>query len=261
MERALTREGYRVFIATNGREGLNMLFQERPHCIVLDVVLPEMNGYEVCRHIRNSKMSSLPIIMVSTKNTALDKSWAIRQGATHYLVKPFNPEDLAGLVKQTLAQQPSPAPELPPLPPIPPTIQQHSPVAARPVSTLHTRNTGPDIPVLDPLQVSGKMPTFEPAGNKDRKDKIPGYIPQRPEGADLLWGRSPHFLFSADQPTRTLYEAIDGKRPIKALCELTRMSQEEVVKILRSLLIQHRIQICDTNGKVLHSAVLFTERL
>ncbi|MBO0782580.1 MAG: response regulator, partial [Ktedonobacteraceae bacterium] len=110
MERALHGEGYQILIATDGREGLAMAIQEQPHCIILDVVLPGMNGFEVCRTLRTRpKYRDLPIIMVSTKNTPLDKSWALRQGATHYLAKPFKPNDILELVKGALLRYAPPA--------------------------------------------------------------------------------------------------------------------------------------------------------
>src|SRR5882724_11188945 len=66
MSRALQQVGYQVISVMNGREGLNRVISERPDCLILDVVLPDMNGYEICRHLRSlPAFKQLPIIMVS----------------------------------------------------------------------------------------------------------------------------------------------------------------------------------------------------
>lgn len=311
MERALQTAGYQALIATDGREGLTMALQEQPHCIILDVVLPGMNGFEVCRHLRNSTdMRGVPIIMVSTKNTSLDKSWAMRQGATQYLVKPFKPEEFVDRVKEVLLRHVSqestvpppshlpPFESLPPLEPLspvsprhrqasrpahdPPSIEPLSPSSAQPRQTGPIRPVNPfnaappersrmpsdadqpfsgKVPAYQQQQQSPPPPTVQSSSERTERYPVNKLVPQRPEGADRLWGSSPHLLFSADQATRTLYESIDGRRNIEQLCLAVRMVPEDVIKILRSLLIQHRIQICDPTGKVLHSAVLFSERL
>lgn len=110
MESTLTKEGYTVRIAGNGREGLAMLVQECPHCVVLDVVLPGMSGYEICRLVRSKPiLQRLPVLMVSTKNTPLDKTWALRQGATNYLVKPFQNDEFINTIKAAIAGYTPPA--------------------------------------------------------------------------------------------------------------------------------------------------------
>lgn len=110
MESILKKEGYTVRTAGDGREGLTMLTRECPHCVVLDVVLPGMSGYEICRLLRSkSVFQGLPIIMVSTKNTSLDKTWALRQGATDYMVKPFKEDELLSMVKAAIADYKPPS--------------------------------------------------------------------------------------------------------------------------------------------------------
>ena len=104
MKHALEQAGYQVVIAANGQEGLRKVFQERPHCIILDVVLPGgMSGFGLCRQIRTLDPQRLfSIIMVSTKDTALDRSWGLRQGADRYLPKPFTEEVLVQTVEEVL---------------------------------------------------------------------------------------------------------------------------------------------------------------
>ena len=106
MARALQKAGYQVITASNGHEGWIKAMQERPHCLVLDVVLPGMSGFSLCRQLRAiDPQHSLSIIMVSTKNTPLDSHWGLRQGADRYLPKPFSEETLVQTVNEVLAER------------------------------------------------------------------------------------------------------------------------------------------------------------
>ena len=103
ISQALRKAGYFVITAADGKEGLSKAFQERPHCLILDVVLPGMSGFGVCRHLRAmDPQHNLSIIMVSNKNTQLDQSWGLRQGADRYLPKPFTEETLVRTVEEVL---------------------------------------------------------------------------------------------------------------------------------------------------------------
>lgn len=103
MTRALEKAGYRVITASNGNEGLQKTLYERPQCIVVDVVLPGISGFSLCRQIRAlDPHRRIPIIMVSTKNTPLDQSWGLRQGADRYLPKPFSDEALVQTVNEVM---------------------------------------------------------------------------------------------------------------------------------------------------------------
>ncbi len=103
MTRALEKAGYRVITASNGNEGLQKTLHERPHCVVVDVVLPGISGFGLCRQIRSlDPQRRIPIIMVSTKNTPLDHSWGLRQGADRYLPKPFTDEALVHTVREVM---------------------------------------------------------------------------------------------------------------------------------------------------------------
>jgi DNA-binding response OmpR family regulator len=103
MTRALEKAGYRVITASNANEGLQKILHERPHCVIVDVVLPGTSGFSLCRQIRSlDPQRRLPIVMVSTKNTPLDHSWGLRQGADRYLPKPFSDESLVQTVKEVM---------------------------------------------------------------------------------------------------------------------------------------------------------------
>jgi len=106
MAQALEKAGYQVITASNGQEGWTKALQERPHCLVLDVVLPGISGFSLCRQLRAiDPQRSLSIIMVSTKNTVLDSTWGLRQGADRYLPKPFSEETLVQTVNEVLAER------------------------------------------------------------------------------------------------------------------------------------------------------------
>jgi DNA-binding response OmpR family regulator len=106
MTRALKKAGYQVLTASNGREGLLLALQERPHCVILDVVLPGMSGFGLCRQLRAlDPQRRISIIMISTKNTPLDQRWGLRQGADRYLPKPFSDETLVHTVEEVLQGQ------------------------------------------------------------------------------------------------------------------------------------------------------------
>lgn len=105
MARALENAGYQVNIASDGNEGYAKALQERPHCVIIDVVLPGMSGFGLCRQLRAlDPQRNLSIIMVSTKNTNLDQSWGLRQGADRYLPKPFTDEMLVQTVEEVLRE-------------------------------------------------------------------------------------------------------------------------------------------------------------
>jgi len=107
MARALQRFGCQVSLACDGKEGLEKALQERPHCVILDVVLPGLNGFSLCRQLRAlDPEHDLSIILVSSKNTTMDQRWGLRQGADRYLPKPFTEEKLIETVKELFAAHP-----------------------------------------------------------------------------------------------------------------------------------------------------------
>jgi len=99
----LKGSGLLVAIATDGMEALEQIKTFRPDIVVLDIVMPRMNGYEVCRRLKTDpKTQGVPVVMCSSKGEEFDRYWGMRQGADAYIVKPFQPKELVGTVKQLL---------------------------------------------------------------------------------------------------------------------------------------------------------------
>ena len=96
----LVSDGYKVFKANNAKEGLEILDQEEIHLVLLDIMMPGMDGLEMCRKIRET--NNIPIIMLSAKSTDLDKILGLGTGADDYVVKPFNPLEVVARVKTQL---------------------------------------------------------------------------------------------------------------------------------------------------------------
>ena len=96
----LVSDGYKVFKAENAEAGLNILDKQDIHLVLLDIMMPGMNGLEMCRKTRET--NNIPIIMLSAKSTDLDKILGLGTGADDYVVKPFNPLELVARVKSQL---------------------------------------------------------------------------------------------------------------------------------------------------------------
>ena len=97
----LRNSGFDVITAVDGDEAMEKVFRERPQCIVLDVVLPKQNGFQLCRRLKGLEASKhIPIILLTSKNTQVDKSWGLRQGADLYITKPFNADELVASVRR-----------------------------------------------------------------------------------------------------------------------------------------------------------------
>lgn len=91
-------DGYFVFIAENGEEGLAMAIKQKPDLIILDLMLPLMDGYEVCKKLR-MEGNHTPIIMLTVKNKEIDKILGLELGADDYMTKPFSVRELSARVK------------------------------------------------------------------------------------------------------------------------------------------------------------------
>jgi two-component system response regulator MprA len=100
LQRGLAYEGYTVDIATDGRSGLNQARDRRPDLVILDIMLPGMDGLEVCRRLRTG--GSLPILMLTAKDTIQDRVQGLDAGADDYLVKPFNLDELLARTRALL---------------------------------------------------------------------------------------------------------------------------------------------------------------
>jgi twitching motility two-component system response regulator PilH len=96
-------QGYEVITATDGDEAIRTALAEQPDCILLDVVLPKQNGFQVCRYLKQSEASRhIPIIMVTIKKTPTDIRWGLQQGADLYLTKPVRPDAILASVQSVL---------------------------------------------------------------------------------------------------------------------------------------------------------------
>jgi DNA-binding response OmpR family regulator len=96
----LEREGFQVEGATKGQDGLTMFVTTNPDLIILDIMLPDIDGFDVCRQIRAK--SKVPIFMLSARREDVDKIIGLELGADDYLAKPFNPHELVARVKAIL---------------------------------------------------------------------------------------------------------------------------------------------------------------
>jgi len=96
----LRAEGFEVFLAHDGEEAVNCFREHKPQLVVLDIMLPKMDGTEVCRIIRDE--SNIPILMVSAKKSDVDKILALGLGADDYMTKPFSPGEMVARVKAQL---------------------------------------------------------------------------------------------------------------------------------------------------------------
>jgi DNA-binding response OmpR family regulator len=108
----LRKEGYAVLCAYNGREALEVARREQPDLIVLDLLLPEMDGMQVCHALRAE--SRVPIIMLTARSTDEDKLLGLDLGADDYVTKPFNPRELVARVRAVLRRAASADGEPPP---------------------------------------------------------------------------------------------------------------------------------------------------
>jgi twitching motility two-component system response regulator PilH len=91
----LVKHGFTVTTAENGEEALAKVRSDKPELILMDVVMPGANGFQVTRSIaRDPDMQDIPVIICSTKDQETDRIWGLRQGARDYLVKPVNPAEL-----------------------------------------------------------------------------------------------------------------------------------------------------------------------
>jgi twitching motility two-component system response regulator PilH len=99
----LLKAGFTVVEAKDGVEAQVMIQATPPDLVVLDIVMPNMNGYELCRWIKNTASTqSIPVIICSSKGEEFDRYWGMKQGADAYITKPFRPDDMLSTVKQLL---------------------------------------------------------------------------------------------------------------------------------------------------------------
>ena len=96
----LTKQGFEVRTAENGEDAWRRLQEEKPDLILMDVVMPGQNGFQLTRAItRDPLFVDVPVIMCTSKNQETDRVWGMRQGARDYVVKPVNPDELLSKIK------------------------------------------------------------------------------------------------------------------------------------------------------------------
>jgi DNA-binding response OmpR family regulator len=100
VELYLSREGFRVVKATTGGAGVKAFAEHRPRLVVLDVGLPDIDGLEVCRRLRQT--STIPVIFLTARDTEVDRVLGLEMGADDYVTKPFSPAELVARVKAVL---------------------------------------------------------------------------------------------------------------------------------------------------------------
>jgi two-component system response regulator VicR len=103
IERVLAEEGYKVFKAYNGKEALQEVNEKIPDLIILDILMPKLNGYAVCRKIRqNDLIKNIPVLMVTGVSSKTGKMGGYDAGADDYITKPFNNKELLARIETLL---------------------------------------------------------------------------------------------------------------------------------------------------------------
>jgi twitching motility two-component system response regulator PilH len=100
---ALQAQGYRILTASNGEEAIDKATREQPALVVLDVVMPKQNGYQVCRALKSAPQTqAIKVVLLTSKNQASDRFWGMKQGADAYLTKPFVDDELLKSIRQLI---------------------------------------------------------------------------------------------------------------------------------------------------------------
>ncbi len=100
----LEKNGFQTISANSGEEGIEVAKKEKPDVILMDVVMPGLNGFQATRQLtKNQETSAIPVIIVTTKDQQTDRVWGLRQGAKDYVTKPAQESDLVGKIQSVLA--------------------------------------------------------------------------------------------------------------------------------------------------------------
>lgn len=104
--RILEASGHTAITADNGMRGVEVAEAQQPDLVLMDVVMPELNGFQATRKItKNPKTEHIPVILVTTKDQETDKVWGERQGASGYITKPPNEQELLAKINELLARK------------------------------------------------------------------------------------------------------------------------------------------------------------
>jgi twitching motility two-component system response regulator PilH len=99
MHQALQGKGYNIVSAADGEEALEKVAQQKPDVVLLDIILPRKNGFQVCRQLKTSpETQNIKVILISSKTQDTDRFWGLKQGADEYLTKPVEPASIAASV-------------------------------------------------------------------------------------------------------------------------------------------------------------------
>lgn len=103
-QKMLDKNGFTTLVADSGEDGLRQAQSSRPDCILMDVVMPGMNGFQATRKLtQDPATAGIPVIMVTTKDQESDKIWGMRQGAVDYVVKPVTESELVSKINLAMA--------------------------------------------------------------------------------------------------------------------------------------------------------------
>lgn len=103
LSRALEKHGFDTVVARDGEEAVRLAAERAPDVILMDIVMPGMNGYQATRQLaQNPSTAAIPVVIVSTKTQEADRVWGLRQGAVSYLTKPVTDADLVSAVRAAL---------------------------------------------------------------------------------------------------------------------------------------------------------------
>jgi twitching motility two-component system response regulator PilH len=106
MTRIVEKLGHEVFTAEDGAAGVAAAKKEIPDLVLMDVVMPNLNGFQATRFIsKDPTTAHIPVVLVTTKDQETDKVWGMRQGAKAYITKPFEEEQLAAVINEMLAKK------------------------------------------------------------------------------------------------------------------------------------------------------------
>lgn len=99
LEQIVREKGFSVVSAKSGKEAIEKVRDQRPNMIFLDILMPDMDGFETCRTLHDEEgLSGIPVVMVSSKSNKADRVWAMEQGASGYLTKPYTSADIDGML-------------------------------------------------------------------------------------------------------------------------------------------------------------------
>ncbi|MCD6379348.1 response regulator [bacterium] len=103
LEFSIAAEGYEVVTASNGEEAIEKARKEQPNLIILDIMMPKVDGYEACRVIKSNPLTKkIPVILLTAKGREIDKRLGFEVGADDYIVKPFSPSKLIEKINEYL---------------------------------------------------------------------------------------------------------------------------------------------------------------